>query len=160
MIIVIFGIIFFIVTFLCVKNTSYDIMDALVTSFWGVIAGIMFGLCVLFAARGICYTHCETESVVKDTHYIADFTFNFNDYYSLTIETSEYGYWCEDPVTGYSYKSVPIHKTHIHITNPEDVARVITQRTRLKNPVLNFLFGGLSENEYIIYLPNNNIRYG
>ena len=160
MIIAIFGIISFIIVFLCVKNESYDIMDALMTSFWGMLGGIFLGIVILLAGDSICYTYCETEAVVKDTHYIADFTFNFNDYYSLTVKNNEYGYWCEDPVTGYSYKSVPIDQTHIHITNPEDVARVITQRTRLKNPVLNFLFGGLAENEYIIYLPNNNIRYG
>lgn len=160
MIVIIFGIISFIVTFLCAKNESYDIMDAIVPGLWGMIAGLLFGVCVLFVGNSICYTYYETEAIVKDTHYIADFTFNFNDYYSLTVEGNEYGYWCEDPGTGYSYKSVPINQTHIHITNPEDVARVIIQRTRLKNPVLNFLFGGMIENEYIIYLPNNNIRYG
>ena len=159
MIIAIFGIISFIIVFLCVKNESYDIMDALMTSFWGMVAGIFLGICVFLVGNSICYTYCETEAVIKDTHYIADFTFNLNDYYSLTVEDNEYGYWCEDPITGYSYKSVPINQTRIHITNPEDVARVVIQRTRLKNPTLSFLFDGVSENEYIIYLPNNNIRY-
>ena len=160
MIIVIFGIISFIIIFLCAKNESYDIMDAIVSGFWGMIAGVILGGCVFFVGSSICYTYCETEPVIKDTHYIADFTFNFNDYYSLTVEDNEYGYWCEDPIAGYSYKSVPINQTHIHVTNPEDVARVVIQRTKLKNPTLNFLFGGMLENEYIIYLPNNNIRYG
>lgn len=160
MIVVIFGIISFIITLFCVKNMAYDIMDALVPSFWGMVIGIMLGVCVLFVGNPICYIYGETETVIKDTHYIADFTFNFNDYYSLTVEDNEYGYWCEDPITGYSYKSVPINQTHIHITDPEDVARVVIQRTKLKNPTLNFLFGGMSGNEYIIYLPNNNIRYG
>lgn len=160
MIIAIFGIIFFIIVFLQAKNESYDITDALLPSLWGMVAGIMLGACALFVGNSICYTYCETEAVIKDTHYIADFTFNLNDYYSLTVENDKYGYWCEDPITGYSYKSVPISQTRIHITNPEDVARVITQRTKLKNPTLSFLFGGRTENEYIIYLPDNNIRYG
>lgn len=160
MIVIIFGIVSFIIVFLCVKNESYDIMETLRYGFWGMVAGIMLGACVLSVGDSICYTYCETEDVIKDTHYIADFTFNFNDYYSLTVEDNEYGYWCEDPITGYSYKSVPISQTRIHITNPEDIARVVIQRTKLKNPTLNFLFGGRTENEYIIYLPNNNIRYG
>lgn len=143
---------------------GYDgFMDAILGGLIGLTVGAVLCFVVILPIHRVVDNYADKTTDKVATHEISAFADNFefdgrvsgNIYLAsgYVDEKLKYGYMYAVEGKGYSYGSIPAEDTYINKTS--DSPRIETYDVRYANSVIAWLFPCMSNNEYIVYLPED-----
>lgn len=150
-----------------VAGLIYHIVDGIWTVFetigMSILVGLMGALAglLVYMFGGLIISETANFETISEVQYITNFTYDNEKYYFIVVENDEYGYWIESEENKYSYHSVPHDNSNIIIMPFDDTPRVEKLTSRIENEIIRWLWAGAFEtdNEYLIYIPQNSIYY-